>query len=236
MHKFLKIFQEVNDAAQRIDIKGNVFLTHSVFCAYIWQLTYLLYHIDVEKNERENISILEWGCGVGFHGAVLRALGFFVKSCDIPNALSDGQDYVVDKNTITFLKDPILLPFEDGEFDVVLSFGVLEHVMDEKASIAEIARVLRNRGLFFVTMLPALVSYINKFAHLRGDYYHDRLYTKNSVQNLFSSAGLSVEKLRRAQILPRSKFSRNQIWEIIDRALCVPFGWLATNYEIVAKK
>ncbi|MDA8539923.1 class I SAM-dependent methyltransferase [Alphaproteobacteria bacterium] len=236
MFKILQTLQEVNDVAKRIDLKGNVFLTHSVFSAYIWQLTYLLCQIDVEKSERENISILEWGCGVGFHGAILRGLGFCVKSCDIPNALSVGQNYVVDENTITFLEHPILLPFEDEQFDVVLSFGVLEHVMDENASIVEIARVLRDDGLFFVTMLPALVSYINKFAHLRGNYYHDRLYTKISVQKLFSSAGLSVEKLRRAQILPRSKFSRNLIWEIIDRVLCVPFGWIATNYEIVAKK
>ena len=42
------------------------------------------------------------------------------------------------------------IPFEDGEFDAVLSFDVLEHVRDVRATLAECHRVLRPGGVLAV--------------------------------------------------------------------------------------
>ena len=49
------------------------------------------------------------------------------------------------------------LPFTDGAFDLVTSFDVLYHrwVTDDRAAVAELARVLRPGGLLFVRV-PAL--------------------------------------------------------------------------------
>jgi 2-polyprenyl-3-methyl-5-hydroxy-6-metoxy-1,4-benzoquinol methylase len=43
------------------------------------------------------------------------------------------------------------LPFDDGQFDVVISNQVLEHVWDQKRHIREIARVLKADGVAYLS-------------------------------------------------------------------------------------
>ena len=43
------------------------------------------------------------------------------------------------------------LPFEDGEFDLVLCSQVIEHVLDAPAAVAELARVLRPGGTLVIS-------------------------------------------------------------------------------------
>jgi ubiquinone/menaquinone biosynthesis C-methylase UbiE len=44
--------------------------------------------------------------------------------------------------------DAATLPFQDGEFDAVFSFGMLHHVVDWESAIGEAIRVLRPAGRF----------------------------------------------------------------------------------------
>ena len=46
--------------------------------------------------------------------------------------------------------DITALPFEDGAFDAILCSHVLEHVEDDRAAMAELARVLRPGGWLLV--------------------------------------------------------------------------------------
>jgi len=48
--------------------------------------------------------------------------------------------------------DALELPFRDGAFGAVICSETIEHIPDESATIAEIARVLRPNGLLFVTV------------------------------------------------------------------------------------
>jgi 2-polyprenyl-3-methyl-5-hydroxy-6-metoxy-1,4-benzoquinol methylase len=47
-----------------------------------------------------------------------------------------------------------VLPYDSASFDALLSVGVLEHVANERASLAEIAQVLKPQGLFFASSFP----------------------------------------------------------------------------------
>jgi ubiquinone/menaquinone biosynthesis C-methylase UbiE len=49
--------------------------------------------------------------------------------------------------------DALKLPFRDNAFGAVICSETIEHIPDESAAIAEIARVLRPNGLLFVTVL-----------------------------------------------------------------------------------
>jgi SAM-dependent methyltransferase len=46
----------------------------------------------------------------------------------------------------THTADVVALPFEDGTFDLVVCSHVLEHVVDDRAAMAELLRVLRPEG------------------------------------------------------------------------------------------
>ncbi|NQT34942.1 methyltransferase domain-containing protein [bacterium] len=44
------------------------------------------------------------------------------------------------------------LPFDDGVFDIVTSFEVLEHLPDDEKAVAEAIRVLKSGGILFITV------------------------------------------------------------------------------------
>jgi ubiquinone/menaquinone biosynthesis C-methylase UbiE len=46
--------------------------------------------------------------------------------------------------------DVLSLPFREGTFDVVFGFGVLHHVPDWRPSMAEVWRVIRPGGIYFL--------------------------------------------------------------------------------------
>jgi ubiquinone/menaquinone biosynthesis C-methylase UbiE len=48
------------------------------------------------------------------------------------------------------------IPFDDGEFDLVLAFSVMEHVTDLEASLLEINRVLKPGGVFWFNSASSL--------------------------------------------------------------------------------
>ena len=44
------------------------------------------------------------------------------------------------------------LPFEDGKFDVIFMTEALEHMLDHNKAVAEVSRVLKEDGIFIVTV------------------------------------------------------------------------------------
>lgn len=219
-----------------VDICGNNFLQTSVIDAYFRHFNAILKSFSIRVDLPKPYEILDWGCGVGFHGECLRRLGFMVKSCDVSSALSIGQNYCLPSEQIDILTHDFLLPYEDNSFDAVTSFGVLEHVPNELLSLKEIFRVLRPGGMFFIFMLPRRFSYINQFAHIRGDFYHDRLYDKRTVLRILHDAGFHVGPLTCAQLLPRSRFKSSMLLENLDRKFSKLFGFIGTNFELIAIK
>ena len=65
------------------------------------------------------------------------------------------------------------LPYPDAHFDAVVLLDVLEHVADERAVVAEIARVLRPGGLLVVSVphtgLLRWADSLNVYAWLTGE-------------------------------------------------------------------
>ena len=65
------------------------------------------------------------------------------------------------------------LPYPDAHFDAVVLLDVLEHVADERAVVAEIARVLRPGGLLIVSVphtgLLRWADSLNVYAWLTGE-------------------------------------------------------------------
>ncbi len=93
--------------------------------------------------ERAGGRVLDDGCGVGQYLAHLgeHSRGAFGLEFDPDHAWTAGQAV---GNVVRGAGEA--LPFEDGNFDLVLSHEVLEHVANDRVALAEIARVLRRPG------------------------------------------------------------------------------------------
>lgn len=132
------------------------------------------------------------------------------------------------------------LPYDDFTFHVVVSFGVLEHVADDAASIAEIARILKPGGLFFCFNLPTKLSWTQAVVRFRGDEYHDRLYTRQTIDKLTSTVGLELRDSWYRQFFPKNTIAYPffRIFEQVDQLLTrfTPLRYLATSIEFVATK
>jgi SAM-dependent methyltransferase len=92
-------------------------------------------------------QVLDYGCGAGQIVGLLRARGVKAFGCDV---FYEGGDYSDDipadlKPFIQRMNPRI--PFEDGQFNVVLSNFVFEHVPDIRFALSEIKRVLKPGGL-----------------------------------------------------------------------------------------
>lgn len=104
--------------------------------------------------------VLDLGAGVGRHALALARQGFAVAALDAApegiaeiNRIASAEGLALDAR-VGLMTD---LPFADETFDHVLSWNVIYHGDETvlRASIAEIARVLKPGGTFLGTMLSA---------------------------------------------------------------------------------
>ncbi|MEX2031851.1 MAG: class I SAM-dependent methyltransferase [Dehalococcoidia bacterium] len=195
--------------------------------------------------------LLDWGCGYGQVTQLLREAGVDAVPFDFRPELEEVGVRPLERYPeleAHVSPDPVRLPFADASFDSVLSCGVLEHVSDPEGSVAEIARVLRPDGRFYVFNLPNRYSYLERVARVLGVYYHgalpdDRVYTTDSASGLLERHGFQVERARRATMLPLrvpgavGTRGARPIW-LASRALeRVPgLNIVATSLELVATR
>ena len=111
---------------------------------------------DIFEKERVK-RILDLGCGGGRHLVYLSRRGFDMYGLDsAPTGLAYTLG-VLAKEGLTAnlaLHDMSILPYDDDYFDAVISIQVIHHSKLEgiKKTIEEIRRVLKHKGLVWVTM------------------------------------------------------------------------------------
>ena len=89
--------------------------------------------------------------------------------------------------------DALRLPFPDATFDRVICAEVLEHVPDDRAAMAEIARVLRPGGTAAVTVprfWPELVCWALSDEYHLIEGGHVRIYRLGELRRRLQAAGL----------------------------------------------
>jgi 2-polyprenyl-3-methyl-5-hydroxy-6-metoxy-1,4-benzoquinol methylase len=125
---------------------SHQFLGRSAQAVYARQAAFLAATLqDYERVPAHQIKILDWGCGKGHITYLLQDRGFDVTSCDVVRDDSTfGQEVPLIRAKgipIIPLHHPSQLPFDDKSFDCVVSFGVLEHVQSDVASLHETSAV-----------------------------------------------------------------------------------------------
>lgn len=157
---------------------------------------------------RSGERVLDLGCGGGRHAFEAARLGGEVAAID--RSAGDITDVVAmfgamrlegqipfDSSAAGVTGDVVALPFADGCFDRLVAAEVLEHVEDDAAAVAELARVLRIGGRLAVTV-PRLSPERVCWA-LSASYHapavpggHVRIYRRSQMRRLLEGAGLRV--------------------------------------------
>lgn len=94
-------------------------------------------------------DVLEIGCGVGTDTARFARAGARVTAVDLTaTAVELTQRRLEGERLPGAVRqaDAEALPFADGSFDLVWSWGVLHHTPNTEQAVSEVARVLRPRG------------------------------------------------------------------------------------------
>ena len=102
-------------------------------------------------NVKEKGNLLEVGCGNGAVSKyVAKTYRLNVTGIDVdPEQIRHAQENINNTPNVRFLEaDSIDLPFQDNDFDIVLSFGVMHHISNWTDALQEINRVLKPKGYF----------------------------------------------------------------------------------------
>lgn len=134
------------------------------------------------------LRILDAGCGTGGTLSQLADLGTPVGCDNSEFALRLCHERGLHLLAAASVQE---LPFATGSFDVVLSCDVLEHVLDDRAALREMTRVLRPGGTLILTV-PA-----HPFLWSEHDeaLSHLRRYTARGLRRLLEETGTTVAKL-----------------------------------------
>lgn len=159
----------------------------------------------------ENASILVDGCGVGMYASqFLRRYTPHVEAIDIElPRVQDARDNGVSHAVVSAAEN---LPYPSNTFDTILSHEVIEHVLDDHASLSEMARVARVGGRIVMFCPNRWYPFETHGHYWRGEYHfgntplinylpdvwrnklapHVRAYTKRGIRRMADELPLKI--------------------------------------------
>ena len=174
--------------------------------------------------------LLEVGSSTGLFLATMREQGWQVTGVELSGYAAEftRQTYGIEVATGTLEETR----FPDNAFDLVALWDVFEHVLDPKATLAEIARILRP-GASFVASLPNPTGFEAKW--FGSDWLgwdrprHLHIFTPQVMENYLRDAGfgltsvesfngrlgvtlMSLEFRAKAQQVPEAVWQRRSQW------------------------
>lgn len=148
---------------------------------------------------KKGAKILEVGCGRGagarlilksFQPSLLCALDLDILMVQKARAYLSADE---GKRVSLYVGDVFRLPFRDNVLDAVFGFGVLHHVPDWRGAAAEIARVLKIGGTYFVEEFypSAYQNFITKHLLVHPD--EDRFFS-HDLRNALEAIKLPIKE------------------------------------------
>lgn len=134
--------------------------------------------------KKHDLRIIDIGCGAG---GIVDLLGRYGTVTGV-----DKDKHIVNYNKKNGRKVTCgnldKLNFSDNSFDLVTLLEVLEHVDDDMNGLKEVNRILKPKGIFFISV-PAF-----PFLWSSHDYasHHKRRYTKSDLLKKLTESGFRV--------------------------------------------
>ena len=194
---------------------------------YVYQRSVLAYHYAAEIISGD---VLEIGTGTGYGIDILAPKCSKFITVDKFAAPTTTEIENVERHQMTV--PPI--GFENGSFDYVVCFQVIEHIKNDMEFVREVARVLRPGGKFIVSTPNAPMS-------LTRNPWHIREYSAEEFQNLLS---ISFSAISTAGVVGNEKimeyYEKNRQgvqhitrFDILDLQHRLPRWMLQIPYDIL---
>ena len=127
------------------------------------------------------------------------------------------------------------LPYEDGTFDLVCAFDIIEHVDDDLRALAELSRVLKEDGVLILSV-PLHPESWNCFDDLVG---HVRRYDPAEIAAILAKSGLVAEQSAAFGMQPENPgLLRVGVWFLTHKPNTALFwyNWLLLPLGILFQK
>jgi SAM-dependent methyltransferase len=154
---------------------------------------------------RSGMTVLDLGCGEGRHAFEAYRRGASVVAVDWGQtevettkrwlgAIAEAGEAVGGARYEVVRGDLTALPVPDASVDRVMASEVLEHIPDDAAAFAEIARVLKPGGRVAVTVPrygPERICWALSDDYHANEGGHIRIYTRGALRSRLAAAGLA---------------------------------------------
>ena len=151
-------------------------------------------------------SVLEVGCAEGRTGAVLKAEGRarWVAGIELMDVAANQARSVLDQ-VLSGNIENMVLPFAEGQFDVIILADVLEHLVDPWSTLHHLKFYLKTNGLFIVSLpnvrnwrvlMPLLFN--GKWEYQDEgimDRTHLRFFTRTGMIDLLRVCGFEIIRI-----------------------------------------
>jgi ubiquinone/menaquinone biosynthesis C-methylase UbiE len=192
--------------------------------------------------------VLELGCGCGHTAAMLADLRKDLKVCATDLQEVETWNVLRASGCSFSCGDAMAIPFKDELFDVIVSFGVIEHVPSAQRFLDESRRCLKKGGKLIIFNLPNRFSFPEFIARRFPTVCHQTMYTRRQALSLVENNGFKVASFQREHLVPAQvdRISAaagmifNKIYIVLwglDRVLCCTFlAFFCQDFGLVAEK
>ncbi|MBS7007436.1 class I SAM-dependent methyltransferase [Anaerostipes sp.] len=176
---------------------------------------------------KSGMKILDLGTGSGYLSFPIAEnfSDIFITGLDIVDKTLEANRMKAEKEGIRNIEftayDGVSFPFEDNEFDMVISRYALHHFPAIQKSISEVSRVLKSGGFLFISD-PApnaddASRFVDEYMQLKKDG-HIKFYTKDEWKQICTEAGLKFVKSFDSSIrFPKKKDSAYRFDELLKK-------------------
>lgn len=113
--------------------------------------------------------------------------------------LKGAKERLEGKNVSFRFGNAQCLPYDDAQFDVVVSTSTFHHYPYPEAVLSEVHRVLKPKGILVIcdTYLGATLRYLNTFCKAINEVTEIRMYSEKEIWQMLGGAGFNGITWRR---------------------------------------